>query len=123
MALTLDNRDDWRIVDGTFPEVILERPTTVKDAGGGPRTAFAAVASCVGDLQPARGPVRERFAQLGIVVSHTLYLNAEVGALAGDRFRIGARLFTTVEGGYAPDDLGLTGWPATADVQEILGGV
>ena len=123
MAVTMDNRDDWQIVDGTTPNVILERPTTVKDEAGGPRSSWAQIASCVGDLQPALGAVKERFAQLGLVVAYTLFLNADVGALAGDRFRVGARLFGTVEGGYDGGYDQLTGWPGTAHVNEIPGGV
>jgi len=123
MPVTMDNRADWRIVDGTLPNVVLERPTTVKDVAGGPRSSWAQIATCVGDLQPAVGAVKERFAQLGLVIAYTLFLNVDVAALAGDRFRIGARLFLTVEGGYDGGYDPLTGWPGTAHVNEIPGEV
>ena len=122
MALTLDNSGDWALVDGTVT-VTLVRQTSVKDTSGGPRLAWAAVTSCVGDLQSARGTVKERFAQLGLIVEYTLYLSADVGALASDGFRYQDRLFTLVEGGYETDPFRLTGWPATAHVHEIPGGV
>ena len=126
MTFAIDNSGDWAYVDGTVT-VTLERESVTKDTSGGVLQSWAQIASCTGDLQPASGTVKKRFEALGLVVQYTIYLSSDVGQIAAGiglpitacRFRIGTRKFQTVEGGYEAGYDTLTGWPATAHVQEI----
>lgn len=126
MTFAFDNSGDWQYVDGTVA-VTLEQESVTKDTSGGVLQSWRQVATCTGDLQPASGAVKKRFEALGLVVAYTIFLSADVGQIAAGtglpiqacRFRIGTRSFQTVEGGYEAGYGNLTGWPATAHVQEV----
>ena len=116
--------DDWKVAwhDNGQQTITLQRQTTTKDTSGGPVQTWANVSGAVNvpaDVQPAGGSIKKRFAQLGLVVSYTVYLSRDVGARASDRIVFGTRQFSIVEGGYESGEM--NGWPAAAHVQEVVG--
>lgn len=124
MPLTLDNSGDWAVVDGTTT-ITLQRQMAAKDSSGGPILSWATVGGMANvpcEIQPASSTIRERFAQLALVVHYTIFLSKDVGARANDRF-IGSdgRFYLLIEGGYEAERAGatLTGWPAVAHVIEV----
>ncbi len=102
----------------------LQRQTSTK-AGGGPVAAYADVAGAVDvpcDVQPAGADEVLRFLQKGLVVSHTVYLASDIGAVASDLFiTADGRTFLVLGGGYEPPATGYTQWPAQIHAQEIVG--
>ncbi len=101
----------------------LRRQTSTK-AGGGPSAVYADVSGQTNvacDVQPAGADVVLRFRQLGLVVNHTVYLAADIGAQASDLIVTGGRTYLVIEGGYEPGATGYLSWPAQAHVEEIVG--
>jgi hypothetical protein len=67
----------------------IERKSTTASSYGGHTDSFSAVYDDIaGSFQPLRGELRERFARMGIDVSHVFYTATSVTTQAGDRLVI-----------------------------------
>jgi hypothetical protein len=77
----------------------LQKPVNPigKDTSGGSvRAPWSNVAGAVNvpcDIQPASGDIRRRYEQIGLYVSHTLFVARDVAARAKHRFVVGSRTF------------------------------
>lgn len=100
----------------------LKRATRTKDTSGG--QAAGATFATVGtadvpcDIQPASSSTVTRYMQQNMTVSHTIYLAADVAAIAGDRFDAESRKFKVQ--GKRPGAPGYVQWPCILDVVEDL---
>ena len=96
----------------------LQRSASTKDASGGAvKGTWAAVGSSVScDVQPAGSDTRLQYAQLQLVVTHSIYVADDVGARAGDRFSADGRYFLVQ--GYTPPAVGYLQWPGRIDAEE-----
>lgn len=67
----------------------IERKSTTASSYGGQTVSYAtAYSDVLGTLQPIRGELRERFARMGVEVSHVFYTATAVTTQAGDRLVI-----------------------------------
>src|SRR5262245_38248999 len=87
---------------------VLQRSTS---SGGAVKTTWADVSdeTTACDVQPASSDVRLQYLQLKLAVTHSVFVAADVGARAGDRWRIGERYFLVR--GYTPPAPGYVQWP------------
>lgn len=94
----------------------LRRQTSTKDTTGpGASVTYADVPGQTAvpcDVQPAGASVRQHFGQSSLVVSHHVYLAADIGAHATDILVVNGRTFQVVEGSYEPGASGYDEWPA-----------
>ncbi len=106
--------------------VTLQAMTSGKDASGGIVNSYADVSgyqSIAADIQPASGNVRMQYAHMQTTVSHTIYLTADVPAVAGSRFTA-----TYDDGtdhvflfkGRRPPAPGYDQWPCIVDCEEQI---
>lgn len=104
----------------------LQRQGTAQDASGGatrsPWVTISTYDPIRADVQPASSSIRERYAQQQIFVTHTIFLDQDIGALPSMRLTLGTRTFL-VHGYSDPAGRGrgnfwLTFW--TVDVEEQL---
>ncbi|MCF1505653.1 head-tail adaptor protein [Afifella sp. H1R] len=76
--------------------MVWERPVTAPDGLGGESLDYLPIGHVWADLRP--GTARDVALGEGRVgeVTHEIFVRREVGLLAGDRLRLGARLFLCV---------------------------
>lgn len=99
--------------------VTHQRNTTTKDASGGEVASFATVTADIPcDIQPASSNTVFRYSQKNILVSHSIYLAADISPKGQDQFISGSRVF--MFRGYRPPAPGYGYWPAVVDVEELL---
>jgi len=71
----------------------LEKPTPTPDGAGGFTLAFASAATLAGDVAPAKADERRAGEGLADLVTHRIVIRHRADVEAGDRFRLGERLF------------------------------
>ncbi|SCZ24195.1 head-tail adaptor [Afifella marina DSM 2698] len=76
--------------------MVWERPVTAPDGLGGETTTYLPIGHVWADLRP--GTARDVALGEGRVgeVTHEIFVRREVGLAAGDRLRLGARVFLCV---------------------------
>ena len=99
--------------------ISLERAIITKDSSGGQVQTYAAVSGQTdvpADIQPAGSSIRLQYAQRNLVVTHTVYVATDIGAIETDRIVSGTRYFVVM--GYRKAAPGYDEWPSIADVEE-----
>src|SRR5262245_25061995 len=96
----------------------LQRSLSTKDASGGAVKAgtWPVIATADCDVQPVSSDIREQYLTRQLVVTHAIYVVADVGARAGDRWVVGGRFFLVR--GYTPPAPGYPQWPGRIDGEE-----
>jgi SPP1 family predicted phage head-tail adaptor len=83
----------------------LEKATPTPDGAGGSTLAWSAVATVSADVIPVKAEERTIGEGLADVVSHRIVIRHRGDVAAGDRFRLGARIFA-IRGVTDPEEDG-----------------
>lgn len=83
----------------------LEKATPTADGAGGGTLAWSAVATLSGDIVPLRPRERETGEGIEDVVEHRIVIRRRGDVAAGDRFRLGTRVFA-IKGVTDPEEDG-----------------
>jgi SPP1 family predicted phage head-tail adaptor len=74
--------------------LVLEHATATPDGAGGATLAWNAVATLAADVMPLRGEERTDREGLQDVTHHQIVIRKRADVSAGDRFRLGERVFS-----------------------------
>lgn len=83
----------------------LEKATSTPDGAGGNTLAWGAVATVAADVAPQRADERSVGEGLADVVTHRIVIRHRNDVAAGDRFRLGTRVFA-IRGVRDPEEDG-----------------
>lgn len=98
----------------------LQRSTSTKDGSGGAvKGTWNEITAANCDVQPASSTIREQYLQLKLIVTHSIFVSADVAARAGDRWKVDTRYFLVQ--GYKPPAPGYPQWPGRIDGEEQVG--
>lgn len=85
--------------------LVLEKPTTTADGAGGGATSWTAAASLFADIVPLAAGEAVQGAGIVDRTTHRIVVRHRGDVAAGDRFRLGARIFA-VRGVHDPHEDG-----------------